>query len=79
MRLEGRGAASVCVSTYRGGVLLLFVQLGAAFLLAVAVLLQRVEHLVGQLQVHPQAVAHMDLRSELQEEEEEHVKMERRG
>lgn len=49
--------------------LLLLVQPGAAFLLAVAVLLQGVEHLIGQLQVHPQPVADVDLRSKLQEEE----------
>lgn len=57
--------------TYSGGVLLLLVQSGAASLLAVAVLLQRVEHLIGQLQVHPRPVADMDLWSKLQEEEEE--------
>lgn len=48
--------------------LLLLVQLGAASLLAVAVLLQRVKHLIGQLQVHPQPVADMNLWSELRQE-----------
>lgn len=52
--------------TYGGGVLLLLVQSGTASPLAVAVLLQRVKHLIGQLQVHPQAIAHEDLRSELE-------------
>lgn len=51
--------------TYGGGVLLLLVQPGATPLLAVAVLLQRVEHLIGQLQVHPQTVTDVDLWSEL--------------
>ena len=37
---------------YRSGVLLLVVQPGTPPLLAVAVLLQGVEHLVGQFQVH---------------------------
>ena len=55
--------------THSGGVLLLLVQSGAASLLAVAVLLQGVEHLVGQLQVHAQPVAHVDLWSKLQHEE----------
>lgn len=49
--------------------LLLLVQSGAAPLLAVAVLLQRIKHLIGQLQVHPQPVAHMDLWSKLEEKE----------
>lgn len=57
-----------CFQTYGGGVLLLLVQSGAASLLAVTVLLQRVIHLIGQLQVHPQPVAHMDLWSKLEEE-----------
>lgn len=57
------------VCTYGGGVLLLLVQLCAASLLAVAVLLQRVKHLIGQLQVHPQTVTDMNLWSELQQEE----------
>lgn len=48
--------------------LLLLVQSGAASLLAVAVLLQRVKHLIGQLEVHPQTIAHVHLWSELQEE-----------
>lgn len=61
--------ACVRAVTYSGGVLLLLVQPGAAFLLAVAVLLQRVKHLIGQLQVHPQPIADMDLWSELEEEE----------
>lgn len=50
---------------YGGGVLLLLVHPGAALLLVVAVLLQRVEHLIGQLQVHPQPVAHVHLRGKL--------------
>lgn len=63
-----RSQNGVCMwaCTYRGGVLLLLVQPGAAPLLTVAVLLQRVENLIGQLQVHPQPVAHMDLWSKLQ-------------
>lgn len=52
--------------TYRGGVLLLLVQPGAAPLLTVAVLLQRVENLIRQLQIHPQPVANMDLWCKLQ-------------
>ena len=61
------------VRTYSGGVLLLLVQSGAASLLAVAVLLQRVEHLIGQLQVHPQPVTDMDLWSKLEEERNRYV------
>lgn len=57
------------VCTYGGGVLLLLVQFGAASLLAVAVLLQRVKHLIGQLQVHPQTIADMNLWSKLQQDE----------
>lgn len=49
--------------------LLLLVQFGAASLLTVAVLLQRVEHLIGQLEVHPQTIADMNLWSKLQQEE----------
>ena len=48
-----------------GGVLLLVVQSGAPPLLTVAVLLQGVEHLVGQFQVHAQPVAYQHLRSKL--------------
>lgn len=65
-------ALCVCIlylHTYSGGVLLLLVQPGAASLLAVAVLLQRVKHLIGQLQVHPQTISHMDLWSKLKKEE----------
>lgn len=58
--------ACMCACTYGGGVLLLFVQSGAAPLLAVAMLLQRVKHLIGQLQVHPQPIAHVDLWSKLE-------------
>lgn len=61
--------ACVRVCTYGGGVLLLLVQSGAAPLLAVAVLLQGVKHLIGQLQVHPQPVAHVDLWSKLQRQD----------
>lgn len=45
--------------------LLLLVQSGAALLLVVAVLLQRVEDLIGQLQIHPQPVTHVNLWSKL--------------
>lgn len=65
MRLWGCGVRGR--GTYGRGVLLLVVQPGAAPLLAVAVLLQGVEHLVGQFQVHPQTVAHVHLRSKLPE------------
>lgn len=61
------------IQTYSGGVLLLLVQAGAASLLAVAVLLQRVEHLIGQLQVHPQPITNMDLWSKLEEERNRYV------
>lgn len=61
------------IHTYSGGVLLLLVQAGAASLLAVAVLLQRVEHLIGQLQVHPQPITDMDLWSKLEEERNRYV------
>lgn len=54
--------------------LLLLVQPGAASLLAVAVPLQGVKHLIGQLQVHPQAVTDVDLRGKLDEGEQHAMK-----
>lgn len=59
----------MCVCAYGSRVLLLLVQSGGALLLAVAVLLQRVEDLIGQLQIHPQPVTHEDLWSELQRQD----------
>lgn len=59
----------MCVCTYGSGVLFLLVKSGAALLLAVAVLLQRVEDLIGQLQIHPQPVTHVNLWSELQRQD----------
>lgn len=58
----------VCVREppYRRGVLLLLVQPGAAPLLTVAVLLQRVEDLVGELQVHQDTITHLHLWSKLE-------------
>lgn len=56
---EGDTRISVCLNiervwyTHSSGVLLFLMQPGTASLLTVAVLLQRVEHLVGQLQIHP--------------------------